>query len=229
MIHCGMATIKGREIYAKEAIKSIYYQVESITIVQNDYFNPFLFNDPLKKINVLNPKKHGFKDIGDANKFRTIQKSEYHLSIDDDLIYHHSFVWSMLRFLMNENTDVVSHHGRVMKQTAKDYYADKLFVHRCTLKEPKSRKVDFGGTGCMLIDNREKWISINDFHASNMADIFVGIKAKYCKKDIWALKHGEEFINLSYTGNDTIWNKDHKKTRVKTATQNRYLKLWQEI
>lgn len=209
----GMATIRGRQKMAEKAIHSVIDQVKCICVVQNGYKDLGLYRSP--KVIIHSTLDGLIPDMGDANKFFGLnymgRKDHEYISMDDDLVYPKSYVKDFQFIAMQRlEYEVFSHHGRVMKEGAKNYYKDKEFVHRCTLSESRSRQVEFPGTGVCYINNRERWLQYNHFESANCADVWMGIRAKQAKKRVMALSHSKGYIEY-LNPKETLFDTEHIK------------------
>lgn len=222
-IICGVATIKERVENLKLFVNSIISQVDKLIVYQNGYYELFEF---LKhpKIEVYSSIMTNI-DMGDAGKFYRVNEFQncYYLSCDDDIIYPKNYVNEMIKSLKKyDNNIIVSHHGRIMKKNAIDYYNDIDEGFRCLDDTHQEKKIDFGGTGVMgFHTNKVNGLDFSYFKEPNMADIWVGKFAAENGISIFILPHNKGWIKSSLTLDET--NTISKKYRQTHTIQNKIL------
>lgn len=213
-IICGIATIKHRSENLKLTVDSLINQVDKLIIYQNDYYDVFDFlNHP--KIEVYSSLTTKI-NMGDAGKFYLVDKFQncYYLSCDDDIIYPKNYTSEIIKNINKYNNNViVSYHGRIMNENAKDYYKDIKEGFRCLDNVNVEKKIDFGGTGVMgFYTNLMSKLNFNYFKHENMADIWVGKFAKENNIPIFILPHNSGWIKTSLnTENQNTISKTYRK------------------
>lgn len=208
---CGVATIKNRVENLKITVNSVIDQIDRLIVYQNGYDEifDFLQNPKIKVISSLNT---GI-DMGDAGKFYEISKYDncYYFTIDDDLIYPKNYILNLIKYLRRyKNQVIVSHHGRIMKDSPKSYYKDVLMSYRCLDDIESVTKVHFGGTGVMgLHTGFVKNLNFNHFKIPNMADIWMGVFAEDNNIPILVLPHKKGWIktSLDLKSTETLFHK----------------------
>jgi hypothetical protein len=217
-----MATMPARIKSLKQAVGSIITQVDELWVYLNNFTSvpEFLIN---KKIKVSRSNEE-LGDIGDAGKFYRCEEIEgYHFTIDDDLIYPPDYVKIMVAEIeRHQRKCIISCHGRVFKQEQiKSYYKEYKQAVSCLRQQNNNVTVHVGGTGVMAYYSGTIQLSIADFKAANMADIWMGIAAKNQGVKIIAIAHKLGWIKEgNYDRNFTIYNFCHNNDKYQTEVVN---------
>lgn len=222
-IYCGIATMPERLLSLEDTVNSILPQVGKLFVYLNRYEKvpDFLKHPKIKTF--LGSKASG--DIGDIGKFFNVENVKgYFFSIDDDLIYPPDYVARYIAAIeLHGRKAAITTHGRnFAKMPTHSYYHGHSESFRCLGDQPKDAIVHVGGTGVMAFHTDTLKLSVDDFEASNMADIWF---AKVCNEQgvkIISLAHNVNWIKESrkYDKDYTIYNFCHRNEKVQTEIIN---------
>jgi hypothetical protein len=169
-----MASIKRRKDSVKGVIESIKNQCDELHIYLNDYDEvpQFMMDEKIKIINASNG------DIGDIGKFYNIQDNCYAFTIDDDIIYPHDYVASLISKIEKYNRQCcVGVHGVILNHNVNNYYKNRKCIHYRSMHNHDTG-VHILGTGTLAFHTSTIKPYFSDFHAPNMADIWFAILAQ---------------------------------------------------
>lgn len=205
-VTASMASIPAREKELERAVLSLIYQVDHLNVYLNGYpkIPSFLKND---KITVATSQEHG--DLGDAGKFFWADKVQgVHLTCDDDIIYPHNYVLSMLHGLEKHKWKAaVSHHGRVLPESPKGYYREHEVMWHCA-RDSDGGVANVLGTGVLAYHTEFVQPTLEDFQKPNMADVWFGL---YCQRNeipCVCLPHTTKWLQIQPV-DKTIWSSSH--------------------
>jgi len=168
MVTANIASLPSREKQLVRTVESLYNQVDKINIYLNDYSKlPDWCLDTKIRTRMS-------KNVGDTGKFM-FNEVGYYFSCDDDIIYPDDYV-KTLKAKIKDN--IVTIHGKVFKTPIKTYYHGSELKIRCDQGQIGDIPVQIPGTGVMAFHTDTIRIIKKDFPRKNMADIWVGIKAK---------------------------------------------------
>jgi len=191
----GMATMESRIPILKKTIASIIDQVDVLEIYLNNFYQiPDFLKHP--KIKIYQSQKE-LGDLGDAGKFYNAANIKgYHFTIDDDIIYPPDYVKTLIHAIeRNKKEYIITVHGRKFNHApVKSYYHSAEVQVSCLRACSNDTIVDIPGTGVMAYHTDTINLSINDFKASNMGDIWVGKVAKEKNVKILAIKHNAGWL-----------------------------------
>lgn len=207
-VYVGMASVVGRERELKDAVESLYDQVDVMYVYLNNYtFIPDFLERP--KIEIFTSQYHG--DMGDAGKFFKVQDCDgYFFSCDDDLIYPSDYVVSTIHKIeLYERKSVVTYHGAILNELPiKSYYNDRKQLH-FKKEQHNDITVHIGGTGVTAFHTDTIKVKYADFPIANMADIWMGVLCQEQNIPIRCLSRSFGWIKMSpFTNNTkTIYSK----------------------
>jgi len=186
-----MATIPKRKDIIGKVVASIIPQVDSLQI------------------------KRGDNDLGDANKFWRVDQMEGYIFIcDDDLLYPSDYADVMVSKVEQYNRKaVIGLHGRTFHtQPIRSYYKSPFDCIRALDRNGADQFVQIIATCALCFHSDTIEISMEDFKAANMADIWFSIACENQGIMRVAIEHEEGWIG--YLNPDwTIYEeykKDHK-------------------
>lgn len=209
MITANIATLPDREKQLIKTVESLYNQVDKINIYLNDYHKIPDWCLDSKIRTRMTP------NIGDQGKFMFSEKG-YYFSCDDDLIYPPDYV-ETLKAKINDN--IVTIHGKNFLVPTKSYYHGAMDKIRCDSKLTVDTKVQIPGTGVMAFHTDTIKFYFEDFKRPNMADIWVGIKAKQLGIPVICIAHPANWVQLQET-KGSIWEAHHQKDEYQTSLIN---------
>lgn len=175
-ITVSVASFPEREESLRQMLDSVLPWADHINVFLNEYKEAPAWLKNAKIVTQI-----GEKDLGDRGKFWWADTVRgYHFVCDDDLLYSEAYVQLLLtKIEFYQREAVVSVHGSRLKDPNKDYYTSEgrelIFFHEDKLED---RRLDFLGTGTIAYHTDKIDLSLNDFSENNMADIFLGLKAK---------------------------------------------------
>jgi hypothetical protein len=191
-----IASMPGRVLSLEETINSMIDQVDEIWVYLNyEHHVPKYLKHPKIKVSSMI-----IGDLGDAGKFYASHLIRgYHFTIDDDIIYPSDYVSKTIETIDKYSRGtIVSYHGRRFgNKPVISYY--KGATHQfCFLKTVYHDEIiDVPGTGVMAYHTQTIQFSIEDFAATNMADIWVGKKARENNTSITILAHQKQWLKES--------------------------------
>ena len=190
MVTAGIASIPQREDCLKSTLKSIRNQVDLIFVSLNGYEH----TPPYLKF--MDNVSYTFSDnrLGDAMKFIYAGKvSGYFIGIDDDIIYPTGYVDYMIS-KCNEYNCPVSLHGKTFSYPVENYHQGFTRNFHCRSQVIGDHHVDVIGTGVCCFKTSQLVISIDDFLAPNMADLWFALAAKRQGSDLMVVEHSANWI-----------------------------------
>lgn len=152
-----------------------------------------------ERITVEHSNDHG--NLTDSGKFFWADKVEgFYLTCDDDIVYPADYVETLVQHLeARDRKAVVTLHGRVFpeRMPVKSYYKDKRIrllhnQHSQALDEV----VHVGGSGVMAFHTSVFKVSLLDFKAPRMADIWVSRAALEQGLPVVCLRRPEKWLKL---------------------------------
>jgi len=204
-----IATLQGRENQLKQAVKSLYNQVDKINIWLNDYDKvpSWCINAKIRTRRTAN--------VGDQGKLLFLERG-YYFSCDDDLIYPPQYV-ERLKSKIDNN--IITIHGKNFAPPTKSYYHGAIDKIRCDELLTHDTKVQIPGTGVMAFHTNTIQFTEDDFPEQNMADIWVGIKAIHLPIPVICIAHPANWMVLQPTPT-SIWSQQHRNDQVQTELIN---------
>ncbi len=207
-----MATTPVRFNGVIETIESVYNQADKIRIYLNNFTeipnNPYLNDD--KVLFHL-----GERDLRSSGKFYwALNKDEYYLPIDDDIIYPPTYGYDMRNFLETfEGKVYLTHHGKIMNSgKIQSYYYDIHYKFPFTESVLENRVVNIVGTGVSAFNTNDVTIDINGFKYLYMDDIEVSLQLRKQSVTPISLQHPEWYLKSNpQPGNDlyNLYKMDH--------------------
>ena len=219
-IVASMASMPSREKSLAKVVDSILPQVSELWIYLNDYTRVPHFLK-LDKIRIFRSQNE-LGDLGDAGKFYNCEEIDgYHFTIDDDLIYPPDYVSRMVASIERHNRKyaITCHGRRFGSMPVASYYRGATENYACLQGQLSDAMVHVGGTGVMAYHTSVLKLSIADFEAANMADIWFAKAANEQGVNILSIAHRRGWIKESvYDRNYTIFsscsNSDAFQTQV---------------
>jgi hypothetical protein len=225
-VTASIASIPSRPDSLHDTINSLINQVDQIFVYLNNWdYTPDFLNHP--KITYYH-SKYAAGDLGDAGKFYGANKIKgYHFTCDDDINYPKDYVKEMVHAIEREQRRcIVTFHGRkFFKKPVTSYYHSAELRISCLKQSVADTIIDIPGTGVMAYHTDTISFSEDDFKISNMADIWVGKKAKELNIDILCLKHSSGWISESkkIRKADTIYYSCNGNDKQQTDIVNSFL------
>lgn len=180
MITASLASIPDRIELLKQTVESIIPQVSRINIILNNYpeIPGFLNNLPCESRIVLSDN---FKGCGE--KFRWADEvEEFHLILDDDIIYPADYVLRMVAASQAAGDKaVIGVHGVWFNQLPiSDYRTGRTVAHfqRALMETAPCHLL---GTGTLLYHRNAIRFTYCDIRSANLSDIWFAIAAQRAK------------------------------------------------
>jgi len=174
----GMATMQGREKYLEQTVRSL----ENQTVKPYDMI---IYDNAIEQT-----------DLTDNGKFFGLiiyKEPVYYFTVDDDLIYHPTYIERTIEAIEKYNC-IVTYHGRILKGEGLHYYrGHKNF--RCLDTELRDIQLDVCGTGVTAF--RTDYFNPAGIHRSadlKMSDLVFSLEAAKQGKRIMHLAHNKGFI-----------------------------------
>jgi hypothetical protein len=102
----------------------------------------------------------------------------YHFTIDDDIVYPNDYVQKMILKIEQYNRQaIVGCHGVILANPIRRFMEGREVIHFKN-ESREDRFVNILGTGTTAYHTSTVKLSINDFHFSGMADVFLAVVAK---------------------------------------------------
>lgn len=223
-----MASTWLRESALHAAVNSLAPQVDHLNVYLNDYdVVPSFLLQPYISV-VQSQSSAGKGDIGDIGKFFWCNevKTEYHVTVDDDIVYPDDYVKKMLAFRQSfAGPTVVGVHGiRIIEESlapsdphvrGQGYYGSRK-VWMAVEKVPRPVFVHILGTGTILYKFDDFGVIDIDrvFQHPNMADIWLGGLAQTLKIPMVVIPHDANWIReVPGTFEQSIYKKSTKRRR----------------
>ncbi|KAK4524379.1 hypothetical protein GAYE_SCF03G2279 [Galdieria yellowstonensis] len=177
-VTCSMASTWPRAQLLYDSLYSLAPQVDTIYLYLNDYLYVPQFLH-VGFIQIVSSSESS--DLGDVGKFYMTPHSDFHFTLDDDIIYPANFVSAMIDCYQSlPKPALLGVHGVILdddKLFRHDYFHSRTVVNmEMAISYPC--RVNIVGTGAMLYQPRIINISKEIFEEKNMADIYVAILAK---------------------------------------------------
>ena len=190
----GMATMRGRELHVKKAVKSLEMNRRKPDKI-------FLYDNAVRE------------DLTDNGKFwglTQVTEPVYYLSCDDDLIYPNDYVATCINGIEKYNS-IVTFHGRQLLGAGKNYYhGHNNFPFSKNV--PMSIEIDVPGTGVTAF--RTDYFNPVGLHLAEdkkMADLVFAVEASKQEKTITHLKHRAGWVRAqSIPIEKTIYGMEHR-------------------
>lgn len=226
-VTASMASQWTRETALHAAVESLAPQLDHLNVYLNGYDSvpPFL-NAPFVTV-VRSQDATARGDIGDIGKFFwcTNIDADFHLTVDDDIIYPIDYVTEMIKFWRRfQPPVVVGAHGIRIKQSyltppgnrrSRGYYASReVWMGVEKVAEPVN--VHIIGTGTMLYRPSDVGLIDIDsvFPQPNMADVWFGLLAQKRKLPMITIPHEEGWIReVPGTMADSIYKRSTRTRR----------------
>lgn len=216
-----IASIPSRQDSLVNTIHSLLSQVDKIYLYLNNYSEPVAEQiksiSPVKIEYVIGDNSHG-----DAGKFHWADRLNGYIAlVDDDLIYPADYIQSMIGGIEKyKRKAIVCFHGRITNPSIKSYYRDWKNYLSYNQKTDNDTFVHIAGTGVMGWHSASFKISMSDFPSPNMADIHASIFAQKNKIPIVVLKHEANWINGTYSPDNSIASSGMKNDKEQTDRVN---------
>lgn len=206
-----IASIPEREEQLKNTINSLYGQVDKIIVWLNGYkWIPQRLRK-MKKCKVVPSDNSKW----DAMKFCMVDKvNGYYFACDDDLIYPEDYVKIMINKIEdNKRLAIVWLHWVIIHWKISSYYYDCQRFH-FSMDMIRAKQVNILGTGTIAFHTDTIKLSIDDFKLSNMADIWLWIKAQELKVPMVCIERPKNMITQQKV-DGSIWelHKDSDMTQ----------------
>lgn len=214
-----------REASLHSAVYSLAPQVDRLNVYLNDYDGTpaFLFAPYIVVVRSDDP--HSLGDIGDIGKFYWCNNltTEFHVTVDDDIIYPPNYIDQLLAFRRSMHPPVVvGVHGIRLKHDSlhpsngargAGYYASRE-VWMATESVTSPVAVHIIGTGTMMYKVSEigPIVLAETFPKPNMADIWFGILAQKIQIPMVVMPHSAGWlVEVPGTFEDSIYKKSTKR------------------
>jgi hypothetical protein len=213
----GMATIPERLNTLERVLDSITPQVDFLVLSLNGFNEvPKLLD---KYDNVLPFIESN--DMGDANKFLTVDNQEgYYFSCDDDIIYPKDYVETYKKAI-DKHKCVISIHGcSIPDRKIASYYKGKIDKAHC-LNTCAEVEVHICGSGVSGFHTDHFKPSYERFKAPNMADIWLAMQAQEQGVKRLCIEHSKGWITGGLnSGRDTIYETHKNSDKLQTEIVN---------
>lgn len=228
-VSASMATIWTREAALHAAIDSLAPQVDRLNVYLNGYdVVPVFLQQPFIAVaKSQDPNSGG--ELGDIGKFHWCNSldTEYHMTVDDDIVYPDDYVETLLKFRAQYRSPViVGVHGIRIKnedlvpqepaKRGKGYYGSRE-VWMAVEEVSRPVTVHILGTGTILYNPQDiGTIDVGDvFREPNMADIWLGGLAQRLRIPMIVVPHNANWIQeVPGTFEGSIY---HRSTRRRSS------------
>lgn len=213
----GMATLPQREECLKDALVSIYDQMDEIYLILNLYERVPEWIARLRKVSAV----LGDNSLGVEGKFffAGLNPGCYFFGIDDDLVYPAGYANYMIAGEQKHKAIVTLHGKRFDNAPITSYRRDFTLNVRCLGSLGRDTRVHTGGTGVMLFDTNRFNVNPQDFKHKNMGDVQIAKLANERSVPIIALAHRHGYMKYLFPPGDTVWH-TQKDDRIQTEIVN---------
>ena len=213
----GIASLREREGCLREAVGSVYDQMDEIYLILNGYEAVPAWLAKLKKVHAV----LGDNSLGVEGKFffAGLNSGCYFFGIDDDLVYPSAYASYMIAGEQKHKAIVTLHGKRFDKAPISSYRRDFTLNVRCLGSLRRDTVVHTGGTGVMMFDTDRFNVNPQDFKHKNMGDVQIAKLAHEAGVPIVALAHRHGYMQYLYPPGDTVWH-TQKDDTIQTAIVN---------
>jgi len=203
-IRVGIASIPQREAGLAKVVEALYDQADEICVHLNGYDAvPSFLRDDAKLRAVSGV------DLGDRGKFRFVDGfTGYYVTVDDDINYPSFYVEHLIDGIERYGRRaVVGWHGSILDPAITDFYDhSRRRVLEFSKDVPEDAFVHVLGTGAAAMHTDTLALSLSDFPAPNMADIFVALQALRQDVPLVTLAHRAGWATgIPFPRAATIW------------------------
>ena len=203
----GIATMKGREKYLSETLKSLQGQAYEIHVYHNH-----------KEL----------VDYTDNAKFYFLQfykEPIYYFSCDDDIIYPKTYISDMMKLI--DKYGIVSHHGRFLSGGIGANYYKGHDVFRCGNEVNQLLILDVVGTGvCGFRTDYFNPVNLYKSKIQRMSDLIFSLEATKQGKQMVLATHSADYFQIqNVPENETIYGQENRKCYVQNVIANQILKV----
>lgn len=174
-IYAGMATVAGNEVALRAAVMSLLPQVDGLFLYLNGYSEVPGFLKGFDKITCqLDPEGTRYGDAGKFWGLTQVQDAIY-LTCDDDILYPQDYVERMVQELAECKAQaVLCVHGSLLVQPMEQFYSKgaRSVLHFAG-ELIRRRQVHVPGTGTCAFHSATVYVTLDQFKAPNMADIWL--------------------------------------------------------
>lgn len=201
-VRVGIATIPGREDSLRRVLDALSPQVDEIFVYINGFDESQVELHPKGNVRFFTGP-----DFGDRAKFLFTQGFRgYYLTCDDDIEYPDFYVDSIVSGIESyDRRAIVGWHGSIFSESFRDYYNSKSRkVLSFSSLRGRDTFVHALGTGISGFHTSTLHISIHDFEAPNMADVFLALKAQRNDVPMVVLRHERGWAKPIKSGTPSI-------------------------
>jgi len=214
LVSANFATFPKREKYFKKTIEDVVKKVDIVRVCLNEYkeIPKWLKNLNVENVEAVIPEK----DQKDKGKFlwSKSKRNEFYFSCDDDLIYSDEYFKNHINFIIENNVEIVTIHGRNLNYLAKNIKECKEYFS-CLKRFDRDIVVDVGGTGVMAIDLNKFTVDIDNIDCCGMTDLGLALIAKKSNTKITLRKHSEdELFYILDEKEPTLWSSNLDQTKI---------------
>jgi FkbM family methyltransferase len=189
-----LASMPSREALLKQTVESILPQADALNVYLNGYSATpsWLGGD---NIQVIHSSEYG--DLRDNGKFFFLDAllPGYHFTIDDDIVYPADYVQKLiLKIEQYDRRAIVGVHGVIFPSPLVHFMKDREVLH---FKRAlgRDRLVNLLGTGTTAYHVDALELSLDDFQAPGMADLWLALTAKRQNVPMIAIERPERWLS----------------------------------
>ena len=185
VITANIATQPSRAKQLVKAVESLQPQVDKVRVFANQ-FKPFSSYDNVEVVELE-------QNLADNAKFQGVDNpDEYYFSCDDDIIYPPDYVEYTLDRLRSYPHCIVTHHGRKLQGSGRNYYYGHQTYH-CLREVAEDQFIDVAGTGVSAF-NTNMFRPYIPEEPTMMSDLLFSLDASVKEVEIIILKHSMGWI-----------------------------------
>lgn len=222
-----LASYPPRRDKLKVVVESILPQVDHLYVYLNEY----------SKDDVPEFLKHsritvevGGADLRDNGKFFFMDRVRdgYVITVDDDLVYPHDYVQTLIRKIeFYDRKVVVGLHGTIYAKPIKSFFAGRTLIH-FEEEMKQDTVVNQLGTGTTAFHTSAIRPELAWFRQSGMADVWFAVEARKRRVTLVAIERPVEWLTVQGVEETTLFREFRRNDSVQTDAI-RSVAPWKEV
>lgn len=187
LVTANIATQPRRLNVLSVMLESIKGQFDKVRVCLNDFESVPTWLTEIDNVEAVIPS-HDLTDNGKFLGLETLEKPEYYLTLDDDIVYPKNYASKTVENIERFGC-IVTYHGRLLRGMNLHYYQNHQFYH-CSWKQLDNFEIDIVGTGVtgfdteyyhpkgLAYDKRQRMSDVLFSHDATMSGKTLGICAR---------------------------------------------------